>query len=200
MKQTPVLRLQSSATVTGTPLPLPLPFPVARFRGFTLVEMMVTLAIVGLLTVTALRAVTQAARAGRRQERAASVMGRGEAVWDLLRQDLVHAQRLRRTKDAFEIQGAVRLEPGTGEHRHLPATAVYRACDIRGRRVLLREQRIERQGPTAELVSLAVLSLAVTGKDGKELPLEKWQSVPDDVTVKVVFEESGETTWTVHRK
>jgi type II secretory pathway component PulJ len=149
--------------------------------------MVVALAIAAILTLAAMRAVAQASQAERVDRSTAGAVGRGEAVEAILYQDLLHAQRVRRLQNGFELEGLGRLASGTMETSQLPAVVRYGQRFAGSQSLLTRQQTVEGRKPTTELVALSVKSVAIAGKTADTLPLDKWISMPDEVTVTVTF-------------
>jgi len=184
-----------------------------RTMGLTLVELMVTLAIVAMTAVAALAVVTDLSRVeGMERHRQQEVTWLAP-VRDLLASDLAHATQYRVSEGGFVLRAQASLDAATLEQRHLPAAVQYVVRRIGARPWLMRFERPETAGnDMAELVCPGVRGLllepvpqdaatpaaaapaAPTGPDA-------WQNVPAAVVVTVVQDgaERPSVAFTIRR-
>jgi type II secretory pathway component PulJ len=167
--------------------------------ALTLVEITVALAILAMLAVATLRAVTHLARSQRRQDAHARATERGKPLEALLEADLLHAERIRLADrgGGFEVEGLAQLEPETLHLAHRPAVVRYELREAGGRTWLVRIQQCGGEKPRAELVTGGVHSMAATlegggGREDEKKANDKWVARPERVTVTVHYED-GET-------
>jgi len=138
-------------------------------NAFTLVEILVALAIVGLLSTACLAVLTRLNRAGAEAETLPSRTARlKSALVRAMADDLLHAGRFRAVEGGFEIQTTHWLSHDDLTRRHQPTAVRYTAIAAGGRSVLVRRQESADKTCT-ELVAAGVAGVAV------ELPPETSQ-------------------------
>lgn len=166
-----------------------------RGSGLTLVELMVSLAITGILMVAALGVVSSLARVRRQLEQpdGAALSARvSSALWA----DLIHAERYLNTQEGFALVTWSTLDSDTLTRRHLLATVRYEVRQLSGRYWLLRTQqgRATRQSFT-ELVCPDIrriqLADAVPRTDAPPRRYHAWRQAPKAFLVR--FRLSGES-------
>lgn len=109
-------------------------------RAFTTVELLAATALTAVLMVAVLHVIGSIGR-----NRAALMRQQGPdpahaAVLDALRWDLTHARSARFAPGRLTLSGYGAADRDTLAPRHLPATVVYEAVTVAGRRWLVRRQ------------------------------------------------------------
>lgn len=159
-----------------------------RRPGLTLVEIVVALAIMALLAVGVLQAVTHLARTSRQQQTDDPAADRQEALRHLVEMDLGHAERVKRTETGFEVEGLARLDRRTLALVHQAATVSYAVQVIGESRWLIRTQQAHGQKTSGELVASGVSQVTIEARGGAgKLPLGQWAGMPEQVTVTITF-------------
>ena len=163
-----------------------------RRTAMTLIEMMVALAIVSMLTVTALAVASSLSRGqdvDRRRLRASALEVNLQAV---LSADLAHASHYRNTGKGFALRMRAALDADTLELRHLPATTTYEIRIIEGRRWLARRQESPDKTVLVEWVCTGAEAIRFGSGGSNEQPGEKdWSLVPGTATVTVDFKDGN---------
>ncbi len=160
-------------------------------KALTLVELMAALAIASMLMVAAMRATVGISRSQRLIHRQTDPAVR-TGIEDLLRVDLLHAQRYRRTSEGFEMQTTASLNPRTYELEHIRSTVTYEVKRIATRSVLVRRQEPEATGKGfSELVCLSVRGITVKAEGSSEGRLGLWKPIPQAAIVTIGFERPG---------
>ena len=161
-----------------------------RQTGLTLVELMVTLAIVSILAVAALTVVTDLRRVegmeSRRQAEATALAPLGE----LIEWDVAHATHYRPAPGRVLLETQASLDATTLERRHLPATVEYTLREVGPRRWLVRIQRPQASGAAlAELVARDVggvrIELVDPPPDAAPANPDEWQPLSAVVAITV---------------
>jgi prepilin-type N-terminal cleavage/methylation domain-containing protein len=157
-------------------------------QGFTLVEVMATTAIVGLLLTATLGVTVNLSRSTAILEPRHERDSLADRLDSLLETDMVHTVRLRRDKDAVELQSRQSLDAKTLAPAHVPSTVRYEIKEIEGRRWLIRRQTT---GSRAELVSLLCPDARKIGIEAPGLQNadgdRKWTAMDEVATVTVEF-------------
>ncbi len=164
-------------------------------KAMTLIEVMVTIAIVGILTTSAITVLGNLSRSQRLGERtnANSVL---EANLDvLLRMDFNHASQYKITPSGFAIQQGSRLDAKTLQLQHLPARVYFEIKQIGNTRWLVRRQIVEddkKSKESLELICPGVQDVHFESRkpDETEPKLNKWHSLSDISKVTVEFTNS----------
>lgn len=159
--------------------------------GFTLVEVLLTLAITGILMVAAVTATVRLRRAHRQTRAAHRRSTPHEPLRALLAADLLHATEYRALERGFALRGRASLRPGSLELQHIEAEIRYELREVGGSRWLVRTQRTGAEEPSAELVcgGVAAARLAAEGKDAPEG--HDWEEIPDDVAAVIEWQADG---------
>ncbi len=161
-------------------------------RGLTLVEMIVTMAILSMLTVGALRVLGTILRRtpmdapGDQTEWTVSLLG------DVFAADLYHAEAFEATGEGFALQTLASLEPTSMRWRHLPSRVTYHVEPADGQRWLIRTQRPRTAG-RADMTTLVCAGVRKVHLIATE-PIEgagetPWLPVAESMAVLVEFEQ-----------
>lgn len=173
-------------------------------NAFTLIELMLTLAIVSLLTLAALKVAAATSRDARSLQKAADAPGLAPRLMELIQRDLMHAHKLRKTASGFALQTHVCLDPKTFELRHMPAEVEYEVRKVGQRCLLFRRQRLQDQKETRELVCCDVNAVGIQSAANRPAGGDDWQAAPDAVTVSAVLGATGtapqELVFTVRKR
>lgn len=167
-------------------------------RALTLVEMLVTLVLTGLLLTAALRAITAMGQSRRLYAQRTLTGGQERLEW-LLRRDLEHLQRFRNLPDGVECKTHLSWRADWGATRHVPTTVVYR-IETRGNWTWLSRREDGRGG--TDLLWRDVTGIRIASTGGRTIPASydgQWNSVGDGGVLDLrLGPASGEaTTWTV---
>ena len=171
----------------------------------TLIEVMLTLVIVSILTVAALRVTIDISRAQGLEQRLDSDSALESRLDELLRMDVGHADGCRRTSEGLELRCLSAIDYKSLELGHLPVTVRYEVRKSGGISWLVRRQ--EYQGKVFnELVCSGVSAVgmgaagATGGKDADDV--DKFAKMPQAVTIVVKFDRPGASPleFTYHTK
>jgi len=166
-------------------------------RGLTLVELLVAIAIAGMLMAAAMAAVTSMAQADKISQRTESVANPIGDIKNLLSADIANARGYRPTAKGFEMQTLCSIDGRYMELRHLPCTVAYEVQEIAGQKWLIRIQSdSDNAKPYKELVSRHVVEIAVAESANKQTddnaqPVRaastqsRWQRIPPAMTLKI---------------
>jgi len=152
--------------------------------AFTLVEMVVTLAIVGLVTVLALGVVVNMSRADATTASTFETNTIKAALTEVLARDLAGASRQCKSTGGFGILTQVALDPQTMALRHWSAEVTYEILKLGSQSWLLRRQRIEDGSVSRELVCAGVTSITLATEPDNAAE-GKWNRLGDTVKVQV---------------
>jgi len=176
----------------------------SRNNAFTLIELMLTLAIVSLLTLAALKVAAATSRDVRSLQKAADAPGLAPGLMELISRDLMHAHKLRKTASGFALQTHVCLDPKTFELRHMPAEVEYEVRKVGQRSLLVRRQRLQDQKETRELVCCNVSAIGIQSAPNGAAGGDDWQPATEAVTVSAVLGTTGmepqEMVFTVRKR
>jgi len=160
-------------------------------KGMTLIEVMLTLAIVSLLTVSSLNVTINLAAAQRGDRRTHDAAATDVQLRELFRIDLAHAHACAITEAGLRFRTRAILDENL-EVRHLPAVIGYEVRRIAERQWLVRTQTCSSGRRTmTELVcpDVRTVSLKSTGDAPRpDLQEIQWHGVPQTPTVVVEFE------------
>lgn len=160
-------------------------------RGLTLIELMATVAITGILVAAALGVATRLSRAEAINERSHEASLPQVHLKNLLASDIIHARFYRKTSNGVEFQLRARLDVKTLEMQHLRSTVGYEIRQIASRRWLLRVQKVPDRQDHTELVCPDVYAVSLgTIKDDRTTASDDWKPVPEVLTVRVEFSEA----------
>lgn len=178
-----------------------------RQAGFTLIEIVVALAISAMLAIAAMGVVAGLARSERAQGRSRSRESLEAGMRGLLARDIRQADQYRTTQDGIELHTWQALDPATLDGLHLESVVGYKVAETSRHMWLVREQKSEIGGNLTELVCRGVtavrLDASVTDNttllpaaSGKAPPAAaaakpqddgKWKKMPPAVTFTVEF-------------
>jgi len=160
-------------------------------KGITLIEVMLTLAIVSLLTVSSLNITINLARAQRGDQRIHDASATDAQLRELFRIDLAHVHEYGITEESLKFRTRAVLDEDL-EVRHLPAVIGYEVRRIDDRPWLVRTQACGKRTMT-ELVCPDIKTVSLksargaddsAGPDSQEI---QWRPVPQTPTVVVEF-------------
>jgi prepilin-type N-terminal cleavage/methylation domain-containing protein len=166
-------------------------------KGMTLIEVMLTLAIVSILTVAALRVTVNISRAHGLERAQDSALTLESRLDELLRMDVVHADGCRQLDDGFELRSLSAIDYDSLRLAHLPVTIKYEIRQIAGLSWLVRRQRY--QGKMFnELVCSGVYEVSLNSSGTGD----KFNDMPREAIIIVKFEEKNNPplTFTYHTK
>jgi len=169
-----------------------------RTEGLTLVELLATLAITGLLVAGSLRAVGSLGRSDRAGRSRYEDASRRAALERILEMDLTHARRFRATKTGFELQTWFALAGETLSAAHVPVRVAYEIETIHDRPWLQRRQTGSGSGPgAAELLLPDVVSIVLqTDTPSRRGSRDAWTGLSSTVIVEVRFDEDNQAVQT----
>ncbi len=170
-------------------------------KALTLIEIMVTLAIVSILTVGALSAVS-----GMTRSETAQAAGHRHAVIvsslrNLIEADILHATDYETTPEGFVLQTMVLLDHVTMRRRHLPVAVEYQIRLIGERSWLVRIQRPALEIPdSAELVWPGVTTIDLAEQYDSETESDQLQPTAYSVSIDFEDEKLESFSFTVRRE
>jgi len=138
-------------------------------HGFTLIELVIALAITALVCLGALSATAALARSGDALQRRSRTADFREALGPLLRHDLQHARRLAAAGDGIELNVSSALDPASLTVDHVPATVRYEIRHHGQSTWLVRRQTSPLVPDSTALVCPGVnsLTMQLIGRDGQ---------------------------------
>jgi len=161
-------------------------------RGMTLIEMMMALAIVGLLTAAALTVATNLSRSRRLDATRTTDAAVAESIGGLLAADIRNATAYHLQAGGIELQARASLDAETFEMRHLPVTVIYEIREIADARWLVRRQQADGKDVLSELVCRDAAAVTLRPIDGdSKRSSGTWRPLPACVEVAVTFEDSN---------
>jgi prepilin-type N-terminal cleavage/methylation domain-containing protein len=168
-------------------------------NGLTLIELLVTLAIMGMLTVTALGVAGRLARREKqyRDDNQRDFVEAEAGLRRLLALDLPHAARLRNRPGGFDLKSRSRLRSQTLELQHLSAEIFYDVevskTDATPR--LVRTQKTPDGLIAKDLAWVGVSSIRITSVGGRTIGAdvdEQWQGGGGTLGVEIRFAQPME--------
>ena len=159
-------------------------------RGLTLIELLVTLALTGLLTASALAVVASVSRTrSLAADDRTEASGLEDSLLEVIEPDLTHATRYRNTAAGFEIETLSALTPGTMVRKHVTATVLY---DSR-QQWLMRTQTVGLAVPMQEVVGRGITNIdlqdAGDTEDDEDVIYGIWQAPPEVWRVTVTADD-----------
>ncbi len=154
--------------------------------GLTLIELMVTLAIVGLLMTATLGVVTNLSRAERVGVRSHQTALLRTKLRPLLARDIGHAGHHSRAAKGFGLRSQAALDPKTMGLRHWGSEVTYEVRTIGPDRWLVRTQKLGDGSTFTELVCTGVRAIALrTSMDSGGASIGRWRQLSEAVTITV---------------
>jgi len=154
-------------------------------KGITLIEVLLTLTIVSILSVAAMRVTIRISRADRVEQARDSISELTPRLNELLRMDAVHATGYRTSREGFELQSLSALDYDSLRLSHLPATVRYKVRSIGGVSWLVRTQS-GRGGVLNELVCPGVSRVALDSPD-RDDKSDEFKPTPQTMTIVVTL-------------
>ena len=171
-----------------------------RKKALTLIEIMVTLAIVSILTVGALSAVSGMTRSETAKAASHSHTVFLSSLRNLIEADILHATDYETTPDGFVVQTMVLLDETTMRRRHLPVAIEYQIRLIGEQSWLVRIQRPALEIPdSTELVWPGVATIDLAEQYGSEEESDQLQPAAYSVSIDFEDEKLEPLNFTVRR-
>ncbi|MCY2927476.1 MAG: prepilin-type N-terminal cleavage/methylation domain-containing protein [Planctomycetota bacterium] len=166
--------------------------------GFTLVEVVVAMAIACLLTVAAMRTITSVTRSCRLDQHRSEEATLAAGLRSLLSSDLGSAKGSRMPAGGgLDLHCRAGLEPKTLERRHLPNVVTYKTVKIGEVSYLLRtQQSLTGAAKFTELVCSGVTGIGppVTADPADAENPGAWGPAPDSLLLRVPRRGMGDAT------
>ena len=180
-------------------------------RGFTLIEIMVALAIAAMLSMAAMAVVANLARSQAASKRTEGAAFMKTGLRRLLATDVDHADRYRVLPNGIELHSRAAIDPASLEVRHFESVIGYKTIELGADVWLVREQQSEMSGMLTELASKGVKTISIEpiNQDNTPLPnnmrgpatrsvgifrpqgLGEWSPMPQGVRVTLELSGSG---------
>jgi prepilin-type N-terminal cleavage/methylation domain-containing protein len=160
-------------------------------RAFTLIEVLVSLAVVAMLVVAALAVSTSLARSELVIRKKAAGPENLQAALDaMIGTDMQHAHHYRTASGGFSFQTHAHLAAGSLALEHLPAVVTYEVRSVGERQCLVRTQEASGEAARTELVAMGVRSVRFQPAK-KPGGTSEWKAVSGTCLVAVEFGEPG---------